>query len=406
MTVPLDFAVPGMETPDKQGPPLRVLHVITNLHLGGAQISVVGICEGLRKCGIDVQVACSPVGAGGNLLRRLGESRIAIHEVPQMTREPAPWKDLRALLRLCQVIRDVRPDVVHTHLSKAGVLGRLAARIAGVPHVVHSIRTWSFYAPTSRLKKRMYVAVESLASRLTDRFVAVSRQLIRDGLDSGLGLRERSTVIRSGICPGRFRGALDERDRRRGELGLDADAALVGTVMRLEPAKAPGDFVLACARIAAQAPATRFLLVGDGCLHDEVSAELRSCGLADRVQRLGARGDVDRLLPLMDVFLLTSRWEGMPRVVMEAVAAGVPVVSTRVGGVPELIQHGVSGLLAPIGDVQCLAAHVLRLLADPALGRDLARAASQRLGEEYDLDRVVQDHVRLYGRLAAPGASR
>lgn len=383
---------------------MRVLHVLTNLDFGGAQLSVVNICVSLRRRGLDVRVAHSSAGgrefcASDLLYQRLREGEVPLYDVPQMRRDVSPYHDFLALTHLRRLIREVRPEIVHTHMSKAGVLGRLAASLEKTPCVIHTVRGWSFYSAGSTLKRRAFIYLERFSARLTDKMLAVSPRQVADGLAVGVGSPDDYLVVRSGIDVGQFQaGVSDTRELRHG-LGIPPGVPVVGTVMALVEQKAPLDFVATAAEVLRARPDTHFLVVGDGPLREQMTELIRAKAIGERVHLVGHSTDVPRLLGVMDLFLLTSRWEGMPRVILEAMAAGVPVVATSVGGVPEIVEHGKSGLLAPPGNVELLKRHTVRLLENPAEARQLSRRASRDVAAEFDISTVTARHEQLYAEL-------
>jgi glycosyltransferase involved in cell wall biosynthesis len=286
---------------------------------------------------------------------------------------------------------------VHTHSSKAGVLGRLAAHLAGVPAVVHSVHGWGFHPFQGRARRTLYRGAERLVAPMTSRFVAVSRRNARQGLELGLYRDEKVTVIRSGVELGRFRRA-EASGRLRAELGLSPDTPLAGMVACLKPQKAPLDYVAVAARVARTLPEAHFLLAGDGELRGAVEEAARSAGLEGRFHLLGWRSDPEVVIGDLDLLVLTSLHEGLPRVVPEAMAAGRPVVATAVDGTPEAVLEGVTGHLAAPGDVERLARRVAGVLGDRELARRLGEAARGRV-EEWDIRTMVRRQESLYTEL-------
>jgi glycosyltransferase involved in cell wall biosynthesis len=390
----------------------KVLHILTNLNLGGAQISVVNICVGLRQRGFDVRLLYSSRGGSHRLetltlQQTLLKESIPIYDAPHLRRGSSPLHDLLALRQLRKIIKQEQPEIVHTHMSKAGVIGRMAAALAKTPHIVHSVHGWSFYRPASPILRRTFIALERLSARYTDIMLAVSTQQILDGLRAKIGKPPDYIICRPGVELKKFRGVGDAHGQQlRKELSLPPGMPVVGTVMSLIEAKSPLDFVAVAACVLNIRPDVHFLVVGDGPLRGAMHEALAHRGVIDRLHFTGLRTDVPRLLKLMDVFLLTSRWEGMPRVILEAMAAGIPVVSTSVGGVPEVIEHGQSGLLAPPGDHESLAHNVLALINEPERARRIAEKAERRLTDEFDLESVVTRHVKIYEELLRGGDAR
>ncbi len=380
--------------------PIRVLHVITRLELGGAQRNTLYTVGHLDREAFAPALAWGP----GDLLDGEAEAldRVALHPVPELVRPVRPLEDLRAVRALQRVIRAEGPHIVHTHSSKAGILGRLAARREGVPVVVHSVHGFGFTPLQPAPVRALFLGLERLASRWTHHFIAVSRANLRRGVELGLFGEERCTVIRSGIALERYREAGGGAELREA-LGVPREALLVTQVGNFKPQKAPLDFVRMAAAVARRVPAARFLMVGDGPLRGEVEALAARLGIADRLLLPGWQEDVPAVLAATDVAVLTSRHEGLPRAVVEAVAAGVPVVASAVDGTPEVLEDGVNGFLVAPGDVEGFADRVVRLLEDGGLRGRLASA--ERDLAEFDIDGMVRRQEELYRWLVSRSRS-
>ncbi len=378
-----------------------MVHVITMLEWGGAQENTLHTVETLDPERFDrVLVA----GRGGML--SLAAERIPgcrFRRVDALVREVRPASDLLAYRALTSILRDEKrraagaPLVVHTHSSKAGILGRAAAAAAGADAVVHSIHGFGFHDGQSAPVRGLYIALERMASRWTDAFVAVSEENIRTGVAARILTADRCRLIRSGFDTERFLGGSRERGRRI--IGVPEGAPVVGTVAVFKPQKAPLDFVAVARRVAGEIPGAHFAMVGDGELRPAAEEAAAAASLSGRFRFLGWREDVQDLLKAFDVFLLTSRWEGLPRVVPQALLAGIPVVATSVDGTREIVDDGVDGFLAPPGDVPALAERVAGLLSGTArLDPGFKRA---RLRLEFDRREMVRAQERLYADLLA-----
>ncbi len=379
---------------------VRVCHVITQLELGGAQENTLYTVAHLRAP-FRPSLVCGPGGLLDEDARRL--ARVPVTFVPSLMRPIRPWGDLRALIRLTAILKHERPAIVHTHSSKAGILGRLAARLAGVPVVVHSIHGFGFHSRQPAALRALLIALERAAARATTHFIAVSRANLEAGIARGLFQRDRVTLIRSGVPiadlerAARDQGPRDGAGLRR-EIGVPQGAPLIGMIACLKPQKSPLTFVEVAARVAATFPEARFVLAGDGELRAPVVARAEALGLRGRFHLLGWRRDVPKVMAALDVLVLTSLWEGLPRVLPEAIAAGVPVVATRVDGTADILTDGVTGLACGAGDVEGLASRVGRLIRDPGLRRALAERARSVL-PEFDIDAMVRAQEDLYRRL-------
>ena len=380
---------------------VRVLQVITRLIVGGAQETAILIADMLDKSQWTVHLLSGPqTGAEGSLIENARERGIPLTIEPALRREVSPARDVQALVRLARFIRRGRYAVVHTNSSKAGILGRWAAYLAGVPIIVHTVHGWGHHDRQHPLVRHYYVTLERLTQRITDRLIVVSPRNTEKGLADGIGTPEKYVTIRSGVELERFRQPVRPRQAVRAALGIPPEAPIVGTVTRLSPQKAPLDFVEAAAQVAAARPDVHFVVVGDGPLRAEVEARVAALGLEGCVHLTGLRSDVPDLLHSFDAFALTSLWEGLPRVLPQAMAAGLPMVVTAIDGNAEAVTDGVNGLLVPPGGPRAFAAGLLRLLEDPALARRMGEAGQAR-AEEFSADKMVQDVAALYEALLA-----
>lgn len=370
--------------------------------MGGAQENTLASVVELRRRGrFDADLVLGPTyGPEGTLVPTAREQGVEPRLVRSLRREVNPILDAVALAALVDVFRRGRYDLVHTHSSKAGVLGRLAARLARVPLVVHTVHGWGFNDRQRPFVHRSYAALERWCARFTDALVTVTPRDTEVGLALGIGHPALYTTIRSGIDIAHFGAPARSREEVRGELGLAAHHRVAVSVMRLVPQKAPLDVIEAAGRLLREAPGARVLIVGDGPLRATVEERCRALEIDDRVVFTGLRPDVPDLLAASDVLVLASLWEGLPRVIPQAMAAGLPVVATAVAGNAEAVIDGVTGLLVPPRDPAALAAATAALLADGDRARALGAAGRARV-DEFSVHRMVDDIEALYARLLA-----
>ncbi len=370
---------------------LTVLHVITRLELGGAQRNTLYTVGHLDRSLFRPALAWGP---GDRLDAEVASLEdVELHPLEDLLREIRPAADVRALGALRRLMQRLNPDIVHTHSSKAGILGRLAAHIEQVPTVVHSIHGFGFTPLQPAPVRGLFLGLERLAARWTDHFIAVSEANVRTGVALGLFGSDAVSLIRSGIRLGEP-GSPGEGARFRERLGVPDGVPLVTQVGNFKPQKAPLDFVRAAALIGAEVREAHFLMVGDGPLRSAVARRAARLGLGERLHLPGWVEDVRAVLSATAVAVLTSRFEGLPRAAVEAVAAGVPIVATAVDGTPEVVMDGVTGLLVEPGDVEGTANAVLRLLRDADLYRRIASAPRDL--REFDIDTMVRQHEDLY----------
>lgn len=377
----------------------KVLHPITRLIIGGAQENTMLTAQLLRQDGWDVDVVAGPqTGSEGSLIETVRERGIPLILEPTLVREVNPVKDLQATFRLARLMRQGQYTIVHTHSSKAGILGRWAAKLAGVPIIVHTVHGWGHHDYQHPLVRAYYILLEKMTLPITDKLIAVTSKDIDKGLRDGIGQRSDFVVIRSGIELDRFGHPQVTREETRSAWGIPAAAPLIGSVTRLSPQKAPLDFVRAAAIVAQRYPDAYFMMVGDGPLRGEVEQLAAELGIANRLVLTGLRRDVPELLAAFDLFALSSLWEGLPRVLLQAMATRLPVVATACDGSAEAIATGVNGFLVPPGEPTQLAERLCQLLAQPALAQQMGAAGYARV-EEFSDRGMVKAIATLYAEL-------
>lgn len=366
---------------------IRVAHVITRMILGGAQETVLLAAALADRSRFEPVVICGPqTGAEGSLHEEVRRRGVELVVVPELVREVSP-RDLRAVPALAHRLRGF--DVVHTNSSKAGIIGRYAARRAEVPRVVHTVHGWPFHDGQRWPVAATWRELERRAAPLADRLVVVAETDRVKGLAAGIGRPEQYVTVRSGLELDRYRPDPAARARIRTEFGLPAEALVIGAINRLSPQKDPVHLVRSLLPLLARRPETRLLLVGDGPLRPDVEAAAAG---SDQVVLTGLRTDVPAMLAAMDVFVLASRWEGLPRTVLQAMATGVPVVATDADGVREVVRDGLTGRLVARGDQRALAVAVGQVLDDPA---GLSSSAREQLAN-FDARSMVPQLEALY----------
>lgn len=379
---------------------LLVLHPITRLIVGGAQENTMLTAALLDPRRYRAAVISGPqTGSEGSLIEEVRARGVSLTVLPELVREVSPKNDLLALWKLYRLFRAQQPAIVHTHSSKAGIIGRMAAWLARVPVIVHTVHGWSFHEHMSPRVRMAYILMERLSARLCAALIVVAQPDVEKGLNVGIGRPEQYRLIRSAIPLDEFDPARHGRIEARRALGLPLDAPVLGNVGRFSAQKNPLDWVRAAAIVAQALPEARFLLVGDGPLRAEVEVAIAAAGLAERFILPGLRRDAGRMFAAMDVFMLTSLWEGLPRVIPQALAMGVPVVAYRADGTAEAIRPGETGCLCDPGDVQGMAASALALLSDESLRRRMAENGQAAVRQEFDLNAMIRQIEALYEEL-------
>jgi glycosyltransferase involved in cell wall biosynthesis len=387
---------------DAAQPRVRVLRIISRMNVGGPALHALLLNERLDPARYDSRLVAGQVGdAEGDYLTLHGAEPERFVSLPALGREVEGWRDWSAFWALVRLMRSFRPHVVHTHTSKAGALGRIAATLCRVPVVVHTYHGHVFDAYFSPLKTRFVVAAERVLARGASALVAVTARVRRDVLARGIGGDDQVVVVSLGLDLDPLVAAPARRGELRRELGLRPDVPLVGIVARLAPVKAHEVFLAAAKAMAPVRPDIVFLIVGDGERRAELETAARASGLGDRVRFLGWRADLDRLYADLDIVVLTSKNEGSPVALIEAMAAGRPVVSTRAGGVEDVVTDGETGVVVPIGDAPAVARAVVDLLEDPARAARLGAAGRTSVIARFGSGRLVGDIDALYQRLLA-----
>jgi len=376
-------------------PRVRVLHVITRLVVGGAQENTLLTVGRLDPARYDVTLASGPTAGREGSLEAQIPPGIAFERVPELVRHPDPVRDAAALLRLYRLMHRRGYHIVHTHTTKAGILGRIAARLARTPIVVHTPHGHAFHDYLSRAGSGALVRMERLLARWTDQIVCLTEAERQDHLRLRICPPERFTVIHSGVDIDRFRNARSDGAATRQELGLPCAGPLVGCVARLAPVKGVAYLLEAIPRIRAAIPQATIVFVGDGPLRSTLEDRARQLGMDGAVAFLGLRRDVARLLPLFDLVVLPSLNEGMGKAAVEALAAGRPVVASRVSGIQDVITDGVTGILVPPADPEALAAAIIRSLGDPVAVQGLGRRG-QATVDAYSIEAMIAKIDALY----------
>jgi glycosyltransferase involved in cell wall biosynthesis len=382
---------------------MRVTHVITRLVVGGAQENTVATIIGLRdKPDMGVDLISGPTtGPEGSMESCFASCPELLTVVPTLVRPVHPWKDVLALLHLARIFRRRRPDIIHTHSAKAGVLGRLAARRAEVPIIIHHIHGPSFGQFQGLLANWLFTAAERYAATATTHFVCSANAMIRLYLAAGIGRPEIFTRVFSGFRVEQFSNATND-PALRAKLGIAPDVFVIGKIARLAPLKGHEDLFVAARALLAQWPHTRILLVGGGPLRTRLEAQALALGLTDKVVFTGLvpPDEVPRYVGIMDCLAHLSAREALSRALPQALAAGKPVVSYDFDGAEEICFEGETGFLVRTGDIAAVANRLLKLASDPALRERLGHRGQRFVLQYFPVERMVDDLHALYLKLA------
>ncbi len=399
--------MPSPDTNERSRIP--VVRVITRLNIGGPAIQAAGLSPALEPLGFDVTLVHGALSRGEGDMRYVLSPRTRTIYVAPLTREIRPWSDLRALAALYRIMREQRPLIVHTHMAKAGSLGRLAATVYNLTRgdqprarIVHTYHGHVLEGYFGTFKTSLIIAFERWLARRSDALVAIA-PAVRDELmvRYAIGRAGQYHLIPLGFDLRPF-AAIDQRarDAARRELSIAPDAAVIATVGRLTAIKDQARLLTIARQIADRRPNVVVLIVGDGELRPELEAQSAALGLTGHVRFLGWRRDLPTIYAATDVFALTSRNEGTPVALIEAMASGVPGVATEVGGVPTVIADTSMGVLVPLDDDAAFVAGVMRLLDEPDR-EAIAASARRHVLARFDSGRLVHDIERLYRGLLA-----
>jgi glycosyltransferase involved in cell wall biosynthesis len=380
---------------------VRVIHVITRLVLGGAQENTVATILGLRKkSSVEVGLISGPTTGPEGSLVEMVEGRLIL--VPELVRPIHPLKDFLALRRLEKIFREQKPDVVHTHSGKAGILGRLAARRARVPIIIHTIHGPSFGKFQNGVSNFVFRAAEKYATRVTTHFIVVADAMKQQYLAAGIGRPEQYTKIFSGFPLEPFLAAKNDFELRK-KFGIAPDDFVVGKIARLFKLKGHDDLFAVAPQLIRQNPKIKFLLIGDGKWRGRFENLAKSPGFEKHFIFTGlvAPDEVPKFVGIMDTLVHLSLREGLPRALPQALAAAKPVVAYDCDGAREVCLDGQTGFLIQPGDLKSLTEKIIRLANDSALRKKLGQSGSDFVRENFAVEKMVDATYNLYLKLAA-----
>ena len=375
---------------------VKVVHIVTRLDRGGAAEVILDLIKALSQHGMHVALIVGKTDNPQTDIREFCKKySIELYSIPDLIRSVSPIHDILAYFRIKNIIRKLHPAIVHTHTSKAGIIGRCAAWSAGIRHSVHSPRGHIFYGYYNRFVTRIFVTLERFAAHITEKITTLTKKGMLDHIQLGVGTVEKFTVIHSGVQIDTFKNG--DGSTVKMETGFTTNR-IVGWAGRLDSVKNCLLFVDSASIIKERMPESRFLIAGDGEEREMLQKRSFDLGLSDCVMFLGDRDDMPDVMAAFDVFVLSSHNEGFGRVLVEAMAAGAVPVSTQVGGTSDVIEDGVSGFLVPKGDSQAMADAVCSLLGDNELYNRLRTNGIKR-AEMFTLRSMVEKFEELYAEL-------
>ncbi len=381
--------------------PYKVLHIVTRfLKWGGAERNTYYSIQGLDLNRYEVDLAIGR-GSQPDLLENYGRGHVL--QINTLVRDPNPFLDPIALLQLYRIIKSGNYDIVHTHTGKAGILGRLAARMAGVPIIIHGLHgTMSSLNP---ILDRIYLFLDRFTGRFTDCFVSVGEDLRQRYIERGIGDPSKYTVIHSGMDLNAFYEAGDLPKEaiiaKRRDLGVTGEAIVIGMVASLEPRKGHKYAIMAAKELLKHHINVKLLFIGDGWYRPKIEEMVHQNGLEDSIVFTGYREDIAEVMATFDIVILTSLWEGLPQVLVQAAAVGKPIVTFAVEGAKEVVKEGANGFIVSLRDVDSLVKKVEYLTSDLESGRAMGRKGREIVGDQWSIETMQQKTRKLYKELLA-----
>jgi glycosyltransferase involved in cell wall biosynthesis len=384
---------------------MKIVHIITRLIIGGAQENTLLSCQGQHDLGHDVTLITGPaLGPEGSLMERAQSYGYRVVVLDEMRRAIHPVRDFLVYRHLVRLLRELQPDIVHTHSSKGGILGRWAAHRAGWRAIVHTIHGLAFTASTNSAVNWVYKVLEKRAAPLTTRIVCVADAMRDQSLAAGIGTASQYVTIHSGMETGPFLNPPVPRDQVRASLGIKSDDIVVGTIARLFDLKGHDDLLQIAPQLCGQFPNLRFLWVGDGTLRPRFETEMNRMSLRERFILTGMVPPqrVPELTGAMDILVHPSRREGLARALPQAALAGIPAITYDVDGNKEAIEQNVSGIVIPPFDVKQLAEAITKLVQDSELRSKMGKAGREFALARFDSKVMVEALDRLYRKIRNP----
>ena len=373
---------------------IKVCHIITKLELGGAQQNTLYTLGHLNTADFETILI---TGIGGILdeeAKALKNTKL--YFLKSLVREISPINDLAAFINIAIILVKEKPDIVHTHSSKAGIIGRFAAFLAKAPVIVHTFHGFGFNDFQSFIVRKMYVLVEIAAAWISDKLIAVSQQNIQKGLANNIGLNNKYTLIRSGIDTNKYKNITVDKVKIRKSLGIEENQKIITTIGPFKAQKNLIDFLRTANRISIKNVNSTFLIIGDGEERGKLEKYIVNHNLSGKVKLLGWRRDIAELLHITDIFVMTSLWEGLPRSCLEAMCCGLPIVANSIDGVKEVVVNDENGYLVEPYNTDKMASCIIKILEDKGLAQKMGKSSLKLIDEQYDINYMVKQQEELY----------
>jgi glycosyltransferase involved in cell wall biosynthesis len=370
---------------------IKVAVIITKLELGGAQKVAISICEKLDKTKFEPFLIC---GCGG-ILDEETNNKIKVFFVKDLVRQINPLKDIKALYSIYKIIKKEKPLIVHTHSSKAGILGRFAAKLCKIKNIVHTIHGFGFNDTQNFFKKNLYIFLERVCAKFSKVLIPVSTENIKKGLKYKIAVKEKYRYIKLGIDIDNFKNFKGIPSLKQ-DLNLLSSDILITTIGPFKPQKNLPDFIRIANNISKKHKNFKFVIVGDGILRQSFEKMIKEFGIEKNIFLLGWRRDISNILNSSDLFVMTSLWEGLPISTIEALSCGLVAVVNDVDGQREIIKDGINGFLIKPYDIKSMEEKILMLCNDKELKNKLSQSATKSIDETFSIDYMIKEHEKLY----------
>ena len=386
---------------------IKIVHIVTRLDFGGAQFNTLYTADNLDKSIFEVHLLAGP---GGTMDKDIPMSHgsghhkgIDISVIPELRREISPFYDIRAVFAIAAKLRQIRPDIVHTHSSKAGILGRIAARIAGVPLIIHTFHGFGFHPYQNALIRKIYVSLEKFCARFSSALIFVSKSNMDYACSLKIGKKEKYHLIRSGIKLSAYPAKAD-RNIILPSFGINPESlprpVIVFSIGNSKPQKNMGDFIRAAAEISKTRKNVFFVFAGGGEELPKFKKMAEGLGASENCILAGWRSDSAALLSICDIYAMTSLWEGLPRSLVEAFASGKPAVCYRADGIADILEDGINGFSSEKKDISGFIRLLEQVIDNAELRARLAEGAKKTPLNDFDIDYMVRQQETLYKELA------
>lgn len=370
---------------------IKVCTIITKLELGGAQKIALSLCKNINKEVFETFMIC---GCGGMLDKQANEE-CKVFFVKDLVRQISPIKDLKALISIYKILKKEKPDIVHTHSSKAGIIGRIAAKLAKIHFIIHAIHGFAFNDYQNILKKYLYIILEKFCAKLSNALVVECEQTKIKGLKYNIGTERKYINIKLGVDLDKFKNYSQGKQLRK-ELSIQDDEILVSTIGPFKPQKNLSDFIKMAHIVNKQNKKIKFVITGDGVLRKELEKLIKILKLEKTVFLIGWRTDIANILYSSDIFSMTSLWEGMPVVSINAMYCGIPMVVNAVDGQIDIVKDGITGFLIKPGNIQQMANKILLLALNENLRLSFSKESKKCIDNTYTTEYMIKQHEQLY----------